>query len=514
MGCIQSRPILSFLLLLLCSLSFASAEEREIRILYLNDFHGFAESYRPLASREMLGGIPYLAAKVSALRREKPSLLLSAGDMIQGNAWANLVQGESVIAVMNAMNFDAMVIGNHEFDFGQETLKKRISEAAFPVLGANVEGVELLKPYVIKEFNGIRIAIIGVTTEDTPVSTHPRNVYGLNFLPPADTVRNYLGELRDRADIVLVLSHIGYHSDRRLAEQVKGIDVIVGGHSHTRVDKPSVAGKTIIVQAWEHAKVLGVLDLTLDNGKIVKAEGRLEEIRPQTGEEESDVLAIVQTYRQKMDAVLSEPVGETGVDLDGEKVRKAETNLGDLITDIIRQASGAEVAIVNGGGIRTSIKKGEIRVRDVYSVLPFDNYIVAIKLSGREIKEALEHGVSATEGDEGRFPQVSGLAFTYSPTAPVGSRVKEVVISGRPLDPDKQYSVATNDFLAAGGDGYRAFGDALRASKDFEVIGGMMKGEKLFYSDSGRWLRDVVIQYIREKKSIAPVTEERIREVP
>jgi len=195
-------------------------------------------------------------------------------------------------------------------------------------------------------------------------------------------------------------------------------------------------------------------------------------------------------------------------------VRRAETNLGDLITDITRQASGADVAILNGGGIRTSIKKGEIKVKDVYSVLPFDNYIVAIKLIGREIKEALEHGVSAIEKEEGRFPQVSGVVFTYSPSADIGSRVKEVIVSGKPLDPDKEYSVATNDFLAAGGDGYRAFGDAIKASKDFAVIGGMMKGDKLVYSDSGRWLKDVVVQYIKEKKTIAPKTEGRIKEIP
>ena len=511
---IRSKAIISSLLLLLLFLSFAFAEEREIRILYLNDFHGFAESYKPLGSQEMLGGIPCLAAKANALRKEKPSLLLSAGDMVQGNAWANLFQGESVIELMNTMHFDAMVVGNHEFDFGQEVLKKRISEADFPVLGANVEGLGILKPYVIKEVNGIRIAIIGVTTEDTPVSTHPRNVHGLKFLPPADTVSAYLEELENKADIILVLSHIGYQADRTLAAQVKGIDIIVGGHSHTRVGNPSIVGKTIIVQAWEHGKVLGVLDLTIDDGKIMKAEGHLEEIRPDIGEEDRDTLAVLQKYRQKVDSVLSERVGETELDLDGENVRRAETNLGDLITDITRQASGADVAILNGGGIRTSIKKGEIRVKDVYSVLPFDNYIVAIKLFGREIKEALEHGVSAIEKEEGRFPQVSGVVFTYSPSATIGSRLKEVIISGKSLEPDKEYSVATNDFLAAGGDGYRAFGDAIKASKDFEIIGGMMKGEKLVYSDSGRWLKDVVIQYIKEKKTIAPKTEGRIKEIP
>jgi 2',3'-cyclic-nucleotide 2'-phosphodiesterase (5'-nucleotidase family) len=166
------------ILFIFLSITFANGQPAEIRILHVNDFHGFAEPYKPLGSDELFGGIPYLAAKANELRKGKPSLLLSAGDMIQGNNWANLFQGESVMEWMNAMRFDAMVLGNHEFDFGQEVLRKRISEARFPTLGANVKGVEGLKPYVIKELKGIKVAIIGVVTEDTPASTHPRNVAG------------------------------------------------------------------------------------------------------------------------------------------------------------------------------------------------------------------------------------------------------------------------------------------------------------------------------------------------
>lgn len=175
-----------FCLFLFClSLPFAYGEPVEIRILHVNDFHGFADPYKSFGSDEILGGIAYLSNRANRLRNEKPSLLLSAGDMIQGNNWANLSHGESVIELMNLMRFDAMVVGNHEFDFGQDVLKKRISEAKFPVLGANVEGLDVLKPYVIKELDGIRIAIIGVVTEDTYVSTHPKNVLGLKFaLPP------------------------------------------------------------------------------------------------------------------------------------------------------------------------------------------------------------------------------------------------------------------------------------------------------------------------------------------
>lgn len=502
-----------FLILFILSVSSAFGEAVEIRILHVNDFHGFAEPYKPFGSEEMLGGISYLSEVANRLRKEKPSLLLSAGDMIQGNNWANLFQGESVIELMNVMGFDAMVVGNHEFDFGQEVLKKRVKEAKFAVLGANVEGLDILKPYVIKELKGIKIAIIGIVTEDTPVSTHPKNVTGLRFLSPEMTAEKYIKELKGKADIILVLSHIGHHTDRILAEKVNGIDVIVGGHSHTKVERPVLIGKTIIAQSWEHGKALGVLDLKIDDKKIIEFDGRLEEIKPGSNKKDSSVQTIIDKYNKKVNAVLNEKVGEAEFDLDGENVRKKETNLGNLIADIMRDVSGADVTIINGGGIRTSIKKGEVKVSHIYSVLPFDNYIVAIKLTGRQIRETLEHGVSSIGEDGGRFPQVSGLKFTYSYSAKPGSRIKEVFIAGKPLDPDKEYTVATNDFLAAGGDGYKAFGEAVKSSKDFSVIGGAMKGERLVYNDSSRYLRDVVIEYIKEKKRISPKVEGRIKNI-
>jgi 5'-nucleotidase/UDP-sugar diphosphatase len=491
----------------------AYGENREIRILYINDFHGFAEPYRPLGSDEPLGGMAWLSSEVKRLRQGKPTLLLAAGDMIQGNNWANLFRGESAMGLMNLMGFDAMVVGNHEFDFGQEVLKKRVSEAFFPVLGANVKGLEGLKPYVTKEVGGMKVGIIGVVTEDTPVSTSPKNVAGLEFVSPASAVEKYVNQLRNEVDLVVVLSHIGLYADQRLAENVKGIDVIVGGHSHTKVAKPVKIGETLVVQAWEHGKVLGVLDLTVENGRVIEWDGRLEEIKPKPGDEDTQVQAFINGYSQKIDLIMNVYVGETEEDLDGEKVRKAETNLGDLVADIMREVSGADAAIINGGGIRTSIRKGGVRVKDVYSVLPFDNYIVSIRLTGKQIREALEYGFSGIEEDAGRFPQVSGLKITYSPSAPKGSRIRELLIEGGPVDPLKEYRVATNDFMAAGGDGYKAFGEAIRSSKDFEVIGGMMKGEKVAYSDAGRWIRDVVIDYIRARGKIAPRVEDRIVEV-
>lgn len=511
----QVKSIKPFLIacfiLLFATAPISYANQHEIRILHINDFHGFADAYKPYGSDDAQGGLAYLAARAEELRSEKPTLFLAAGDMIQGNNWANIFQGKSSIEAMNAMKFDALVVGNHEFDFGQTILKERIKEANFPVLGANVLGLNTLKPYIIKNLDGLSIAVIGVVTGDTPVSTHPKNVSGLQFLFPVDTVEKYVRELRGKSDIIIVLSHIGFSADIDLAKKVEGIDVIVGGHSHTKVAKPVVIGKTFIVQAFEHSKVLGVLDLTVKNGSIVKADGWLESVAP-IGKENKAVGAIVDKYQQKVDSFMNYTVGESLSDLDGVNVRRQETNLGNLITDIMRMTSGADAAIINGATIRTSIRKGPVKVSDVYAVVPFDNYIVAIKLTGKQIRDTLEHGVSAIDEGEGRFPQVSGLVFTYDRFAPKGSRVKDVFIGGNLLVADREYLIATNDFLAAGGDGYKAFGDALKSSKDYAVIGGALKGKKLAYSDSGRWLRDVVIDFIKTKKEISPKVEGRIRE--
>jgi len=187
------------IILLFIFFSNISAETIELRILYMNDFHGFANPYKPLGSDKLIGGVSYLAEILEKLRHKKPSILLSAGDMIQGDNWANLFQGKSVIELMNALEFDEMVVGNHEFDFGQDVLKQRILEARFPILGANVEGLDLLKPYIVKEIAGIKVAIAGIVTEDTPISTHPKNVKGLIFLSPKETVEKIYERIKKQS---------------------------------------------------------------------------------------------------------------------------------------------------------------------------------------------------------------------------------------------------------------------------------------------------------------------------
>jgi 5'-nucleotidase / UDP-sugar diphosphatase len=505
------RIVIVCLVLWLILAPWGYANQIDLKIFYVNDFHGFAEPHQPTGNATLLGGIAHLAGAVDAARRKQPSLLLSAGDMIQGKAWANLFLGKSTLEVMNAMKFDVMVVGNHEFDFGPQVLKKRIAQARFPILGANVKGLPTLKPYIIKNFSGVRIAIIGVVTPETPVATHPRNVAGLTFSTPETAVQQYLPQLKGRADIILVLSHCGFQADRELAARVPAIDVIVGGHSHTKIIQPEQVGRTIIVQAWEHAKALGVLTLRIKDKKIVGFEGALQEISPTTGPTNRRVQEIVARFERQTEALLHRPIGETTVDLEGQHVRERETNLGNFIADIMRETAGAEAAVINGGTIRTGIPRGKITVKSIYDVLPFDNYLVAISLTGAQLKQTLEYGVSRLEEPVGSFPQVSGLTFTYSRSAPAGSRVKDITVGGRPCEPEKEYMVATNDYLVAGGDGYTAFGEALKSADDYSLQGGTLTSSKLAYNDPGTWLRELVINAVQARKTVDPQVEDRIK---
>lgn len=497
-------------LLFLFITSISHAEIRQIRILHFNDFHGFAQPHRPLGAQEDLGGAPWLAARIKQLRQEQPTLFLAAGDMIQGDNWANLFRGESVIQLLNHMNLDAMVLGNHEFDFGQEVLRKRIQEARFQILGANVKEVEGVFPYVVKEVGKVRVGVVGILGADIPLSTHPKNVAGLRFLDPADTLREKARELSAGVDLLVALTHCGYRADRELAASVPEVQVIVGGHSHTRLERPAEVGNTLILQAWEHGKALGILDLWIQGKEIIRWEGRLEEIRPSAGAPDQGVQELVERYSHKLRELLGEVIGYSLVDLDGEEVRNKETNLGNLVADVLKDITGAQAAIINGGSIRKSLPKGPISMEQVYGALPFDNYVVAIPLKGSLLWEALEHGVSGR--GRGRFPQVSGLKISYSASASQGSRLREVLVGDRPLDPEATYIVAMNDFLAAGGDGYKSFPQAIKDRFSNYSIGGALVAEGLPFSEPGRWIRDLVVEYIRQKSPVKSKAEGRIEE--
>lgn len=497
---------------LFCVMAVQSAcatEPVQLRILYLNDFHGYAEPYPSSGHPEKLGGAAFLADEIQRQRENHSTLLLAAGDLIQGNPWANLFEGKSTIEWMNALDFSAMTLGNHEFDFGVDVLNQRVRQARFPVLAANVRGLPSIQPYVIKELSGLKVAIVGLVTEDTPVTTHPKNVKGLTFSPVADAAQKIITELNNRADLIIVLSHLGFAGDIQLAKTVKGIHVIVGGHSHTRVEKPMKVDETLIVQAWEHAKALGILDLTIQERKVIQYDGRLAFIEPEKGKPDPVTLEIIDRYQKKAADILNEVIGEAQVDLKGKTSRSGETNLGNLVADILRQKTGSDLALINGGGIRADILKGPIRMNDILSVLPFTNHPVVLKVSGNELKDIFEYGIADLDGTAGRFPQVSGIKITYQAAHPIGQRITRMTIAEAPVKPEGWYTLVTNDFLAAGGDGYVTLKNILD-TMDSKASGSTQDNRVLLF-DSGRPIRDIVIDFIKEKKNVSANVEDRIK---
>lgn len=494
--------VLVLLAFVMCVLpAAAAASGHDIVILYTNDIHGRLEAFKSSGASEPVGGMAKLATLVDEIlaREGKNVLILNAGDSIHGTNLVNLFSGKSMVEVMECVGIEAMAVGNHEFNYGQLVLLERAAQADFPFLSANTIAVQggkaLLPGALIVTVNGVRIGIFGLSPLDTYTSTHPKNVVGLEFMDPirvASWMVPYLRE-QEKVDLVVALTHIGYDDDKRLAAAVPGIDVVVGGHSHTRLEKPDKAGNTIIVSAGEYAKDLGRLDITVEGGKITAYSGKLIPIAAGVADS-ARVSSIVATYKKELDEKLSAIVGESLVVLDGERsnVRTKETNLGSLIADMMRAAGSADIALTNGGGIRASIDKGPITLGEVFTTLPFDNTLVVLEVSGASIKAALERSVSAYPKELGAFLQVSGLKFVFDPSKPAGERVISVTVGDAPLDPKKLYKVATNDFMAAGGDGYD-----------------MLKGARVVFS-SGELLRDVMTNYVKDAGKVAPQVEGRI----
>lgn len=469
-------------------------------LLHMNDLHGHILPYLDKTVREdtKVSGAAFFASVIERERAANPegTLLLSAGDMFQGTPISNVFQGEPVIEIMNALRFDAMTLGNHEFDWGRDALDKLRTRAVFPFLAANIVGpgggvLEGTKPYAMLKRRGIDIAVIGVTTPETRYATKPAHVADLTFLDPVAVLPEMIGKVRgEGAGLVIVLSHLGLEADQELARKVAGIDVIVGGHSHTAVTEPVRIDNTLIVQAGYYGIYVGVLGLEVDpETRKLTGYSTRDVLRPVLAgvEASSDpaVAALVERYAEKVKSEFARVVGSSEVDLLRQPM--AESNVGNLIADAMREAGGADIGLQNGGGIRADLPAGDITLEQLYTLLPFDNVVVTMTLKGEHIREILE-----TSGEQQtKILQISGLSVEYDLNRPAGSRVVQATVKGDPLRPDALYRVATNDFLVAGGDRFTAF----------------KNGFDLVYGDP---LRDVVAAYLKKYSPVKPAIENRI----
>ncbi|MDR3569071.1 MAG: bifunctional UDP-sugar hydrolase/5'-nucleotidase [Syntrophobacteraceae bacterium] len=459
-----------------------------LTILHVNDTHGHIVPFSPFVGKILdhgrkVGGAAYLATMIETQRAKNPqgTILLSAGDMFQGTPESNVFHGKPVVEIMNYLHFDAMALGNHEFDWGQGVLHSIISWASFPVISANIttpEGgpIEGVKPYIILQRKGVRIAVIGLTTPTTRYTTKPENVADLTFSSPSSVMPSLIREVRAKgASIVIALTHLGLNSDEQLAGQVRGIDLIVGGHSHTVVMDPVVESGTVIVQAGSYGRYLGVMKISFDpeTKKILTftRQNELVAVSPQAAPPDPEVARIVDKYEAKIQAEFSKTIGTAAVDLRRDSAE--ESNLGDLIADAMRDASGAQIAFENNGGIRDNIPAGPITLNEVFTTLPFDDNIVSMTLSGKQVREAIERSAAY-----GRISlQVSGIQIVFDLSKPPGERAVSIKVGGKPLDEGATYRVATNDFLASGGDRFEVF----KQGRDIST---------------GQSLRDAVAQYI------------------
>lgn len=513
---ISARQVVLLIVFLLGPFALL-AKTQLLTILHTNDHHGHFMKFNPYPVKDV-GGFAAQSTLVNVVRAEVQKkngsvLVLSGGDINTGIPESDLQDAEPDIVAMNMIGYDAMVLGNHEFDNERAVLTKQQKWAKFPFLAANIfmkgSSKNLVDPYVIKDYDGVKVAIIGLTTENTPILTLPDNVADLEFKDPIAVAKKLVPQLKKKADVVIALTHLGFYKDDTskgdiaLAKAVPGIDVIVGGHTHTELEEAMVVGKTIVVQAGGYSEHVGRLDLTVDSSKgvvdhkfallpvnmkkRVKFNGKKYYMYTSAGYvEDKEILTAMEPFMSKADSLLSQPVGKAAVALAGSKSesRSQETNLGNLLTDAMRAKTGADIAFQNGGGIRAGINPGTITYRDILTVQPFGNTLVLIDMTGSQIMEVLNH--SAAKVGSGAFMQVSGISFTIK-----GGKVSNVKVGNKPLKSGSTYKVVTNNFVAAGGDGYK-----------------MLK--PLAALDTGFVDADAFKEYIAQKSTVSPKVEGRI----
>lgn len=490
----------------LTALSLPAYADYNLTILHTNDTHSRIEevnkydatcSAKESAEQQCFGGMARLKAAIDAERTQGGNLLvLDAGDQFQGSLFFTTYKGVDNAEFMNAIGYDAMALGNHEFDLGQDGLAPFLNKIQLPVLSANIESAATspihgkFAPYLVKTVGGEKIGIIGLTTPDTEAIARPGN--DLRFLDAKATLQRVIPELKQQGvNKIIALTHLGYDEDKKLAAELDDLDAIIGGHSHTLlannnsraagayptlIKNPS--GKMVpVVTAYAYTQYLGKLELNFDDdGNLKSASGaplRLDaSIKP-----DEQLAKRIAEMAKPIEELKNRRVAETAKLIDGSasSCRKEQCPMGDLVTNAMLERvrdQGITAALINGGALRASIKEGEVTMGDVLVVLPFQNTVATFQLKGSDLRAALENGVSQIEKGSGRYPQVSGIQFTMDVSKPAGQRIGTIEMQDasrnwQPLDDDKLYALAATDYLRTGGDGYTMIAEKAEQAYDY-----------------------------------------------
>jgi 5'-nucleotidase / UDP-sugar diphosphatase len=475
-----------------------------LTILFFNDLHGHLTPFEVKDGEvaKEVGGIARMANLIREIREENDAkgirtIVLMAGDMLQGTPMSTIFKGTPDIQCLNLMGLAASAVGNHEFDFGLANFLGLEAQAGFPFLSANIvkkgQGELLCRPFkTIKLDDRLSITIIGVTTRELLTTTKADNVATLDVLDPVASVKKAYEQVKALGPVVL-LSHSRHQTDREIAEALPDLSAIIGGHDQILLSPYRQVGRVPVFQAFEKGRYLGRIDLEIDRATGKAGLVSSSYIPIVSGmQEDPQVAAIVADYDKRLGAEFKEVIGQSAVFMDGERehIRYEETNLGNLVADIMTDNTDVPIAFINSGALRASIKQGPVTVEDVFKVMPYANELVTANLTGSEIEEALSRSVrGAREDEDGGFLQVSGITFSVRDREVSDIRVGKEQL---PLDPGAVYAVAMPDFLATGGDGYALF-----------------KGKE--YVRTGMPLRELIVDVIRKQVTITSRVEGRIR---
>jgi 5'-nucleotidase len=521
------RSLLAILVLLVLVAGVVGAQDTyELTIMHTNDVHGHHEP-----QRNGDGGAARQATVVQQIRAEGGNnLLLDGGDRFTGTLFHVQYRGQDSVQIMNAIAYDAMTLGNHEFDDGEQILADFVNGLNFPALSANTDFSEepllagLIEPSTILEVGGEQIGIIGLVTPETDILSKPSKalVFDSDLI---GVTQNEVDKLTaDGVNKIILLTHIGYGADVEVAQGVSGVDVVVGGHTNTflsnafagaRGEYPTVleslSGEPVlVVQASTKTVYLGRLDVEFDADGVVSDWDGDAILLSRYITPDSDISDLIAGLAEPIAELRAVPVGETAVELTGTSPRLCrieECLLGNVITDAVLEDTGVDIVLQNGGGIRADIAQGAISLGDVLNVLPFGNLISTFELTGADVLAALENGVGRVQVDEnnnptvegasGRFLQVAGLRFTFDATQEPGSRIvsAEVMQDGAfaALDMDAVYTVASNDYMRGGGDGFS-----------------ILETNAMNAYDAGRPLDQVVADFIAANSPLSVELEGRI----